>query len=323
MSNIKLLRGAVGLLLIMVIFLTTVLLSNKQVMTKPSDPQPSPSSSPTQIDDPVIATIGEVEIRESMLDSNLYLKYGQELLNQMLDRLAIKMEAADRGITIEDHEMADELYRMTQGYDSEEEYFKSMKEQIGLTREELLEDIHYKLLLEKIATWQINVSDQEVMAYMEANSEEFQNYVEYNLQQIVTDSLEQAKKISALAKEGTAFDVLAKERSLDRMTAEDGGDLGWVDEADPFIPYLVMKSVSEMRVGEISEPILVDSDYYIVRLADRAEHSKGTPEQMHASVRKQLSLQKAPPVKDVVVELRRSRKTVILDERLRDAPLTM
>ena len=80
----------------------------------------------------------------------------------MLDRYAIQMEADELGFKLTRADIDDELKRMQQGYESEELFYKSMKEQVGMSEPELRQDVNYKLLLERIATKDIHVTDEEI-----------------------------------------------------------------------------------------------------------------------------------------------------------------
>ena len=41
---------------------------------------------------------------------------------------------------------------MQQGYESEQQFYESMKSQLGMSEQEIKEDVSNKLLLEKLAT---------------------------------------------------------------------------------------------------------------------------------------------------------------------------
>ena len=53
---------------------------------------------PRKLTDKVVAQIGDIEIKQSELADNLYTTHGAELINQMLDRDAIQMEADELGL---------------------------------------------------------------------------------------------------------------------------------------------------------------------------------------------------------------------------------
>jgi foldase protein PrsA len=318
MRNIKVLRAAIGLLLV-VIIAETALFGYREVLFR-SAPAPVPETAQhetNEISDKTVAQIGGIEIKQSELVSNLYSTHGSELINQMLDRDAIQMEADELGIKLTRTDIDDELKRMQQGYESEELFYKSMKEQVGMTESELRQDVNYKLLLERIATKDIHISDEAIAAYKKEHSEEFKNTVQLHIEQIEVDSLAAALKVVELLKKGDDFKKVAVENSTDSATSADGGDLGWVEEDDPFVPAPILQAAKILGVGENSQPIKVDTKYYIIQLVDIKENSKGTIEELDAALRKQLALENARPLKDLTADLRKKRNAVILDPQLK------
>jgi foldase protein PrsA len=313
MKNLKVLRATVGLLLV-VVLAETALFGYREVVhrTAPQTVVQAPKEKP----DPVVAQIGDISIKHSELAANLYAAHGAELLNQMLDREAIQMEAEEIGLKLTRDDINQELKRMQQGYDSVNQFYKSMKEQVGMSEAELREDVNYKLLLEGIATKDIVVSDDEIKAYMNEHIDEFKNTVQLHLEQIEVGNMKEALIVLDLLNKGEDFEKVAKDTSTDTATASDGGDLGWVEEDDPFVPAPIMQAVKALKISEISGPIAVDGKYYIIHLLDRKENSKGTPEEIKAGLRKQLALQKALPLKELTQSLRKKRKATILDSQL-------
>lgn len=312
MRNVKLLWG-----IIVVLFAALVLVSGAALFQGRTDRSTPPGHTSPADDDTVVATIGDRSIKLSELNANMYHRYGAELLNQMLDRQAIQYEADELGMRVERAEIEQELKRMQQGYESEEQFYRAMKEQVGLSKSELSEDVYYKLLLERIATRGITVSDQELDAYIKAHPEEFRSRVQLHLRQIVNQTQEQANRTIELLRGGKDFAQLARDRSIDTATAGEGGDLGWVDEDDPFVPAPVMKAALKLKAGEYSDPVATDEGFVVVKLQERKEQSKGDAGQLRDALRKQLALQKARPLKEVTQELRNKRHAVIVDAQLR------
>jgi foldase protein PrsA len=311
MRNLKLLWTFTAVLLA-----ATVFLSVKLVLITRESPARAVQAVLNTTQDKTAAKIGQQEIAESTLRERLYQKYGKELLNQMLDRQAISMEAESLGIKVADPEIDGELKRMQQGYESEELFYLSMQEQLGMSRGELREDVGYKLLAEAIATRDIHISDNEINSYVASHPDEFRTSIQYKILQIINDTQAQAAKTAEMARAGADFMKLAKERSLDTGTAAEGGDLGWIEEKDPFVPGPIRKAASTMKVGEVSKPIALGDGFAVIKLADRKEQSPGSPEQIRSSVRKQLALQKAPPIKNIIQGLREKLHAAILDPKL-------
>lgn len=314
MRNMKLLWGLIGFQLIVIAALgfEAIRLTRDRAVD-PVHPLPMPSEQGEM----VVAKIGDTEIKSSELQQHLLHKYGAELINEMLDREAVRLEAEEAGIKVQREEVDRELKRMQQGYENEAQFYDSMKTQLGLEKEEIREDVFYRLLSEKIATRGIKISEQDIDAYMKAHPEEFGKIRQLHIQKILNDSKEQALRTIDLYKSGRDFAQLAKERSLDTATAGDGGDLGWVEEGDPFVPAEIMKAAKALKVGEISVPIETADGYVVVRLKDRKEATRGSEVEMRDAVRKQLSLQIAPPLSEIVKNLRAKRNAVILDPQLK------
>lgn len=307
MRNVKLLWGIIVVLSAAVLVLARLIMFHTETSPAPSGEQ----------EKAVIAKIGSKEIKQEELKEDLYQKHGPERINQILDREAIRLEAEQSGVKVTDEEVKQELQKMEQGYASEEDFYRSMKEQLGLTKEELRQDAYYKLMVEAIATHNILITDKEVDSYIASHGEEFKDTIQLRIRQITNENLDQAQKTYDLAKSGTDFSLLAQQRSLDINTANEGGDLGWVEADDPFVPKAILKAANELQVGQVSKPIKLDSGYAVIKLQDRKEQSRGSVGDIRETVRKELALQKAPAIKEVIRLLREKNHAQILDPRLK------
>jgi foldase protein PrsA len=302
MRNVKRLWGIIGGLSICILFLVVLLIARSS--TQPEQPQRTEPPQLKKDNERIVAKIGSREITLRELQTALQSQYGAELLNVMLDREAIRLEAIEAGIQVENPEIERELKRMQQGYESEEQFYQSMKEQLGMTKEELKEDVRYKLLLERIATKNIQITDKQVDDYIKTHPDEFKTVVEMSIGQIVVSNREQANKVIAELNKGEDFAILARDRSIDDATANQGGDMGWLEEDDPFITEGIMNAAKQLKVGEFSKPIPVQQGFAIIKLKDR--RTKADPERpfIRENVRKELALQNAPALKDTVKTLR-------------------
>jgi foldase protein PrsA len=265
----------------------------------------------------IVAKIGDRQITLDELQTALDRQYGSELLNQMLDREALRLEGAKAGIQIENAEIERELKRMQQGYENEGQFYQSMKEQLGMSKDEVREDVYNKLLLEKIATRNIPITDKQVDEYIQTHPDEFKTEVELDIQQITVSTMEQANKVITELNKGEDFAILARDRSIDDNTAGSGGDLGWLREDDPFVGDSILNAAKQLRIGEHSKPISLEKGFAVIRLKDR--RTKPNPDQafIRDNVRRELALRNAPPLKDVVKELRDKWGSVIYDANLK------
>ncbi|WP_248929074.1 peptidyl-prolyl cis-trans isomerase [Paenibacillus hamazuiensis] len=313
MRNVKWLWGIIGLLAAAVAVLSFLAVKNAfppAGSTPPNNPPPKPGP------ERIVATVGNRPISEAELQQHLYSKYGKEMLNLMLDREAIRMEGDKQGIKVDRGEIDKELKRMQQGYESEADFYKAMRDQLGMTQDELREDVYYKLLLEKLVTKDIKIPDEWVDDYIRLHPEEFQKPAKLRIQQIVVSNKDQAAKVVDEVKKGADFAQLAKDRSLDDATRSSGGDLGWIEETDPFVEPSVLKAAKALKKGEISAPFELNGKYVIVRLQDRKEQSKEQADAVRERVRKELALHEATPLPEFTKKLRERWNVKIVDPEL-------
>ncbi|WP_438448979.1 foldase protein PrsA [Gorillibacterium sp. sgz5001074] len=312
MRNIKLLWGLTVILsaAVLVLGLLVIRLSGRE-QGLPDAAAPDPEA------ERVVAKIGGREFTLGVLEEQLMDKHGAELINQLLDREAVRLESERIAVKVTREEVDRELKRMQQGYDSEEQFYESMKTQVGMSKEEIREDVYYKLLLDAVATSSIKVSGAEVDAYIKEHPEEFHMASLLRIGVIVNKTADQAKRTLELFRSGKDFAQLAKERSLDTASAAEGGDLGWVEDNDPFIPQEYLKAARTLKVGDVAGPVETDGGFAVILLKDKKDQSKGSMEEIRARVTKQLALQKAPPLQDILQSLRKKYDAVILDPALK------
>jgi foldase protein PrsA len=292
--------------------LCLLVLISLQIARSWNQPEPTkPTEQQTVKDNErIVAAIGSRKITIGELETALEQRYGAELLNQIIDREAISLEGKETGISVTNAEIERELKRMQQGYESEGQFYESMKVQLGMSKEELREDVHYKLLLDKLATRNITITDAQVEEYIQTHPDEFKSEVEFHIRIIVVSTKEQANKVLTDLAKGEDFATLARDRSLD-------DDLGWIEENDPFVAAPIMNAAKQLKVGETSKPIAVDNGYAIVNLRDRREKPNPELSFIKENVRKELALRNAPPLKEIVTKLRAKWGSAIIDPRFK------
>jgi foldase protein PrsA len=251
--------------------------------------------------DETVATIGNLSISRQQLVDQLLSGYGSQALRTMMLSEAVNEEANSLGIRVTDNELEQELSLMKQGYDDEEQFYKAMDEQLGMNREEVREEAHYRLLLEKLSIRNVDVTPSEIDQYLEEHREEFKPSKQYQIAQIVVESKEEAQGLLNQLVDGVDFGTLAKRYSLDEFTADEGGNVGWVEEHDPFVDPGILQAVLSMKVGEVTGPIQTEEGFILVQLNGRSEEelSPKTTEEIRMDVRRQVALGKAVSLKDL------------------------
>lgn len=316
MKNYEVLRAVVILQAVCMVVLTAVVVvkvwpgSDQQVDKQPqtnvgsedsektnpnSQPGQTPSVESSVQPDPrrIIAKVGSEKIASADLDKELHRQYGDAVLRTLMVHKAIDLEAAASELSITAEEQNLELEKMVEGYDSESRFYEVMQEQLGMTKEQVMEDLRYRLLLEKIVIRSVNISDEEVDRYIANHPEEFEARVQLHLQWIMTETLKEANAMLERLTDGEDFATLARTYSIDSFTADSGGDLGLIDADDPFYNREMLDTASRMQVAEMAGPIKVDRGYAIIRLIERQMTTNMTGRRLHDAVRKQLALASA------------------------------
>lgn len=317
MQKVKRSWGVIIVMAVCNLVLASLLVTHTMNQSEPSQPSSKPEQQGEPKNDRVVAKIGNREITVQELHKALERHYGAELLGQMLDREVISLEGNETGTAIGSAEINRELKRMQQGYESEQQFYASMQNQLGLSEQEIREDVTNKLLLEKLATKHIQITDAQVEDYIKTHADEFKQDTEYNILQIIVSTKDQANKVIVELAKGESFATLARDRSLDDATNNTGGDLGWIVGDDPFIAAPILETAKSLAVGEVSKPIQLPQGFAIVKLKNRREIANPDQAFIRENVRRELALQDAPPLKDFVQQLRTKWKVAILDPQLR------
>jgi foldase protein PrsA len=273
--------------------------------TEPSKPGQTPITDPSQQSggSRIIAKVGKEIITLADLEGELHSQYGDAVLRTLMVHKAIDLEAAASELSVLAEEQSRELDKMIEGYDSEEHFYEVMQEQLGMSKEQVLEDLRYRLLLEKIVVRSIHVSDEEVDRYITDHPEEFNEKMQLHLQWIITETMKEANSVMGLLSDGEDFAEMAHAYSIDSFTADTGGDLGLIEKDDPFYNREMMETASRLRVAEIAGPIKVDGGYAVIRLIERQMTTNMTGSRLRDTVRKQLALERADSVTKVENEL--------------------
>ncbi len=115
----------------------------------------------------------------------------------------------------------------------------------------------------------VQISDTELKQYYDNNPKEFeQNKVKAS--HILVDTEEEAKEILKQVKAAPdTFAAVAKEKSKDKGSGANGGELGWF-ERGRMVPEFEAMSFSTPK-GQISEPVKTRFGWHIINVEDKVE----------------------------------------------------
>lgn len=207
-------------------------------------------------------------------------------------KAAVKMEAQASGLKVSSEELQAELVSMMKGYDGEGQYYAAMKEQLGLTPDQIREDAEERLLLGKIAVQIVNVTESEVDAYIAENDAQFVERTQLRVSWIKTATAKEAEDVLRRLEAGEDFALMANAYSIDSATAADGGDLGYMDADDPLVDQRVLEAANRLDVGQSTGPVEVDGGEAILKLTEKKTDRPLDEEQQRLQARTEIAFSK-------------------------------
>jgi parvulin-like peptidyl-prolyl isomerase len=212
--------------------------------------------------------LGRLQGQAGVEASNLH-ELESRAVRTLLDRQLMLEEAERRSLSVSDDEL-DQALTELRGRFADLESFGAWMQERGLDDRLLIETIRDDILVRRVAEALVagaRVSEEEIVEYYEAHSEELNIGEEVRLQIIVVDSKEAGEAIMTALSEGENFSRLARRRSLGSRASR-GGDTGWVNRRT--LPPPLRDAVGSLNKGEAYGPLEKRSDeFLIVALAGR------------------------------------------------------
>ncbi|WP_102347979.1 peptidyl-prolyl cis-trans isomerase [Bacillus sp. Marseille-P3661] len=234
----------------------------------------------------IIATVGDKKIYYSDLMSQLENNYGMNMLKNLINHEVVFQLADKENITISDQEIEREM-NFLKGIASD-----NFDNTPTVNEEDWKKEIEYSLLLDELLTKDVVISETELEAYYEENKQLYNLPSSYHLAKIVVSSLEEASSVIKELNNGSEFNALAMERSIDVFSASQGGNVGYVSENSDYVPPEYIEQVKNMNVGTWSrQPFKTEEGFVILFLQDAVEGKNYTFSEVKDQIRRQMALQ--------------------------------
>ncbi len=162
---------------------------------------------------------------------------------------------------------------------------EDIKEVIKAQAEQLILN---QLIFEKFGQ-RLDVTDNEVEAYYEADKESFVVPERRHVRHILADSEEIAEKAKKELKEGADFIEIVEEYARE-TGKENGGDLGYIERRN-IIPEFAEAAFS-LKLNEISEPVKTQLGYHIIEVLDVTESQPFEYDSVKDAIKRLLMVRK-------------------------------
>ncbi|MFB3904678.1 MAG: peptidylprolyl isomerase [Acidobacteriota bacterium] len=168
---------------------------------------------------------------------------------------------------------------------------------IGLDRDpavaEQMEMLKTRLLFEryqKDLVSQVKVSEEEARKYFEQNKDQFQTPGQSRVSRILLPTKEKADEVRRELTQGAAFEQLAKERSTDGLSKQQGGDIGWIKPGHPEAD--LVRVVQALQPNEISGPFSSPIGWQIVKVTEKRPAVQKEFTEVEKTITQQLLVKK-------------------------------
>lgn len=192
-----------------------------------------------------------------------------QVLEGLIDGALIQQGAVALGIQVSDEELDRQVEADIEAGGGQAA-FNEWLEATGQTREDYREMLRQSMISQRAM--------EAVTGGLQTEAEQV------HARHIQVESEEEAREILAQLQQGADFATLARERSTDLATRENGGDLGWFPRG--MVAPELENAAFALQPGEVSDVLPLGEGYHLIQLVER-EAARPLPPDM------QIELQQA------------------------------
>lgn len=243
-----------------------------QGQPKPPAKPPAQAAQPAQpLKDPVVATVNGQPIRLSELE------VAQQSLPQQYRSMplqAVFPALLDRII--------DSKLVVQEGKKSKVTEDPAFKKRMAFVEDQVLQDFWIQREIAR------QVTAEKLQKRYEERLKQMPTEEEVHARHILVSTEDEAKALIAEIKKGAAFDKLAKEKSTDKASGAEGGDLGWFKKSDMVKEFA--DAAFNLKKGELTEtPVKTQFGYHVIKVEDRRKAPPPAFEEMADQLKEEMA----------------------------------
>jgi len=237
----------------------------------PAAKPPAAAAAPVTVKDPVVAVVNGQQIRLSELE------IAQQSLPQQYRSMPLQAVFPALLERIIDSKLVVQEGKKTKTNDD-----PAFKKRMAFVEEQVLQDFWIQREISRLVTLEkIQQRYQERLKSMPPEEE-------VHARHILVATEDEAKALIAELKKGAAFDKIAKEKSTDKASGAEGGDLGWFKKSDMVKEFA--DAAFGLKKGELSEaPIKTQFGYHVIKIDDRRTAPPPALEELSEQIREELA----------------------------------
>jgi peptidyl-prolyl cis-trans isomerase C len=243
-----------------------------QQPAKPPAAKPAAPAKPAEgLKDPVVAIVNGQKIRLSQLE---VAKQSLPQQYRNMPMTAIYPALLDRIIDSKLVEQDGRKHKVTED--------PAFKKRMAFVEEQVIQDFWLqKEIAAKVTPDKLKHVYQERLKTMPAEEE-------VHARHILVATEGEAKSIIADLKKGADFDKLAREKSTDKASGAEGGDLGWFKKTD-MVKEFADAAFALKKGGLTDQPVKTQFGYHVIQVEDRRKAPPPSFDEMSDQIRQDLA----------------------------------
>lgn len=239
-------------------------------------------------DEEVASVNGEKITRQEWMAA-MEERHGRETLRLLVNEKVMATAAQEYEINVTDEEIDLELALQRSARENDETVNPA-------TDNTLDRDwVKSRLILEKVLTKDVIVKESDVEAFYEENRALYDIKDAYRTRAIIVNTESEAEETIEELENGSSFEALARERSIDAATGSLGGDLGYITPNESPVDKAIAEAVDSVAVGEWSKPLaLSDGRYAVITVTEVAKGRAFSFKEVAGHIKRELALEQLP-----------------------------
>jgi peptidyl-prolyl cis-trans isomerase C len=237
----------------------------------PKPPAKPPAQAAQPLKDPIVATVNGQPVRLSELE------VAQQALPQQYRNMPLQAVFPALLDRIIDSKLVVQEGKKTKVNDD-----PAFKKRMAFVEDQVLQDFWIQREVAR------KVTPEKLQQRYEERLKSMPSEEEAHARHILVSTEDEAKAIITDLKKGTAFDKLAKEKSTDKASGAEGGDLGWFKKSDMVKEFA--DAAFALKKGELTEtPVKSQFGYHIIKLEDRRKAPPPAFEELSDQLREEMA----------------------------------
>ena len=233
-----------------------------------------------------VGRVNGAAITYEMLARECVERHGKEVLDNLINRTIIQQACAERGITVSEQEVNQEVITLSKKFGlAVEQYYHLLEAERGLTPVQYRRDVLWPMLaMRKLAGREVEVTRQMMQ---EAYADNYGERVKARM--MVFDNLRRAQDAwEKLRQQPDEFERMARELSVEPNSRALGGTVPPIRQFSGADEKIRQAAFAMKNIDEISGIVQVDNRYIILKYEGRTEPVEHDPKDVEAQLHAEI-----------------------------------